>query len=419
MIRCCAGRLAPLAVVLSLIALTACDSTDTVDPQTAEPETSITVSPTVGPDTTESNVSTATVATLDATTVPVTDPSPPATDTVEPAETDLANPDLPHLPAQPDDVAWPTTAWPEGPLPAGVDQADIDAAVSEAFGSSDAVDGVKSVVIISGGEIVYERDHPLVDPTLPTSSFSVAKSFTAATIGLLVGDGLLDVDEPAPVDEWSDPADPRHAITVADLLHMASGLEWTEDYADGNADVIQMLGAPVAGAYAASKPLESEPGTVFEYSTGTTAILAMIVADVLGGPEEQTDYVQSRLLDPIGMTSTTLFKDPSGRWVGGLGADSSPADFARFGLMVLRDGTWDGERILPEGWVDYMRTPSPAADYYGAQWWLDGPPGSFMAVGLLGQHIDLYPELDLIVVITSVSSGPSGALSAQLYELFV
>ncbi len=310
--------------------------------------------------------------------------------------------------AAPSGRVYPGAEWSTADLPAGADRAALDAAVDVAFRAPDAGARVQSIVVVGGGEIVYERYHPLDDVDEIMSSFSVAKSFTSAVIGLLVGDGLLDVNERAPIDEWADPSDPRHEITLEHLLHMASGLQWAEEYS-ATSQALAMLQSDDASAYVASFPLEAEPGTRFDYSTGTTAILAGIAIDTLGGVDEFDAYVHERLLDPIGITSTKFLVDGSGRWFGGLGADCTTRDFARFGLLFLNDGVWEGERILPEGWVEYSHAPSPSSEGYGAQWWLAGG-NAFEARGLFGQFIHVNPDHDLVIAINTTAGGDSGTL---------
>lgn len=318
--------------------------------------------------------------------------------------------------AAPTADVFPGADWATGELPEGVDGAAIDAAVDTAFGAPDAAARVRSLVVVQGGRIVHERYHPLDGPDTIMVSYSVAKSFTSAVIGMLIGDGLLTVDQPAPVAAWSDPADPRHAITIEHLLHMASGLEWTEEYGP-TSQALTMLRSPVASEYAASFPLEAQPGEKFEYSTGTTAILAGIITDTLGGVAETDEYIRTRLFDPLGITSTTLLRDGSGRWLGGLGADSTARDFARFGLLFLNDGVWDGQRILPEGWVDYSSTPSATNREYGAQWWMLRPD-SFEARGLFGQIVLVSQPHDLVVVVTTTQGGDADTLVNAVYDQF-
>jgi CubicO group peptidase (beta-lactamase class C family) len=311
---------------------------------------------------------------------------------------------------------FPGADWELGDLPAEIDRPALDAAVDVAFGAPDAAGRVRSIVIVQGGRIVYERYHPLDGPDSIMESFSVAQSITSAAIGLLVGDGLVDVSERAPIAQWDDPADPRHAITLEHLLHMASGLEYTEQYGPGS-QVLGMLRAPVASEFIASFPLEAEPGTFFEYSTGTTAILAGIVYDTIGGTEQGEAYLQERLFEPLGITSIELQRDQAGRWVGGFGGNATTRDFARFGLLYLNDGVWDGERILPEGWVEYSHTPSPSNRQYGAQWWMFRD-GAFEARGLFGQVILVSPRNDLVLAVNTTNGGDADTLVNAVWAAF-
>lgn len=311
---------------------------------------------------------------------------------------------------------FPGAEWSTAPLPARIDRAALDAAVDAAFGEPDNQQRVQSIVIVQGGRIVYERYHPLDGPDTIMDSYSMAKSVTSSLIGMLVGDDKLAVNEPAPVAQWADPADPRHAITLGHLLHMSSGLEWTETYGQGS-QLVGMLSAPSASEYIASFPLEAEPGSTFEYSTGTTAILAGIVTDTIGGVEATDRFIAERLLDPIGITSMQFFRDRTGRWVGGFGANATARDFARFGLLYLNDGVWNGERLLPEGWVEYSHLPSPGNPQYGAQWWMFRD-GAFEARGLFGQIILVSPRNDLVVAINTKQGGDAEALNDTVYSLF-
>ncbi|MGI9030072.1 MAG: serine hydrolase domain-containing protein [Ilumatobacteraceae bacterium] len=317
-------------------------------------------------------------------------------------------------PVQPAGVPFPTDEWATGPLPAGVDQAVIDDAVEVAFGAPDATGRVQSVVVVEGGRIVYERYHPLDGPAKVYDWFSVAKSVTSALIGLLVADGLLELDEPPDVEQWQTPGDPRQAITLRQLLQMSSGLEWSEVYAPESI-VVEAITAPNSADFVAELPLEAEPGTQFEYSTGTTILLAGIAADALGGCQAQEDYLNARLFDVIGITSDTLLRDASGCWFGGLGANMTTRDFARFGLLYLRGGFWDGATVLPVEWVEESREPAPTNPGYGLQWWIESPE-IFTARGLFGQLIYVVPGQDLVIAVNSTGGGanPSRLVQAVL-----
>ena len=327
------------------------------------------------------------------------------------------------LPAQPADVDWPTEEWPVGELPPGVDLTpllddvcDNDGPLAETF----------AVLVVHRGRIVAERYQGALEhfdraPTpvtaeTPLLSWSMAKSVLHAVVGLLVGAGRLDLDAPAPVPEWADPGDPRHAITLRQLLAMRDGLDFAEEYVDGAvSDTIAMLfgdGQSDMAHFAADRPLAAPPGTRFNYSSGTSNIISGIVARTVGPGESYARFLHSRLFGPLGMKSADPEFDEAGTWVASSYLRATARDYARFGLLYLRDGMWDGVRLLPPGWVDDARTmvsidhdpenPSP----YGAHWWgmkgdsLDhlDPLGSFRCSGYEGQSITLCPALDLMVV---------------------
>ena len=320
-------------------------------------------------------------------------------------------PKLIPLPVQPEDVPWPTLEWSEAPPPDGVDRVMLDELLDATFSEPQPTTTVRTnaMLVVHRGRIVAERYAEGNGPEEPQPSWSMAKSILHATVGVLVRDGLLDVSQPAAVPEWQEPGDPRAAITLDSLLHMTSGLHFVEDYVDDKvSDVIKMLlppGVEDTGAFAASFPLDHPPDTVSNYSSGTSNIVSAIVKRIVGPGDEYLAFLRRELFDRIGMASARPRLDASGTWIGSSFCFCTPRDFARFGLLYLRDGVWDGERILPEGWVDYARTPAPAQPDepdrgYGAHWWLlkDDDLGSFFASGYLGQLIMLVPALDLIIV---------------------
>jgi len=326
------------------------------------------------------------------------------------------------LPAQPDVVPWPTEDWPAGTLPAGVD-AGLEPLLDEAFDDESPIAITYAVLVVQGGRLVSERYHGALEhfdrePTpvtaeTPLLSWSMAKSMLHAVVGLLVGEGRLDLDAPAAVPEWADPGDPRHAITPRQLLAMQDGLDFTEDYTDDRvSDTIQMLfgdGQPDMAHFAADRALAAPPGIRFNYSSGTSNIVSGLIARTVGPGEPYARFLHSRLFGPIGMTSADPEFDEAGTWVASSYLRATARDYARFGLLYLRDGMWDGTRLLPPGWVDYGRTMVTADENgtpYGAHWWgqvgdtLDtlNPLGVFRASGYEGQTITICPALDLILV---------------------
>ncbi|MCA3709413.1 MAG: serine hydrolase [Phenylobacterium sp.] len=313
---------------------------------------------------------------------------------------------LPPLPVQPPGVDWPTLSWSRGPLPPSVDAERLARLIDHGFTDFEET---HAVVVVQGGRLVLDRYGPAHGPEATCLSWSMAKSITHALVGIAVGDGLLDIMAPAPVPEWRSPGDPRGAITTDQLLRMSSGLRFSEVYEpDKTSDTIEMMwgsGKADVAHYATSQPLDHPPGTFFSYSSGTTNIICRILADVTGlRGEAFAAFMRERLFEPLGMRTPVPKFDPAGTFIGSSFCFASGQDFARFGLLYLRDGVWNGRRLLPEGWVDYARTRTfqqagVTDDPYGAHWWLGlGGEGSFSANGHEGQFTLLAPDLDLIIV---------------------
>ena len=309
---------------------------------------------------------------------------------------------------------------PAGELPAGFDAAAIDEFLNWALdppeGESCCID---AVVAVQGGQLVLERYREGWDPAEAHVSWSMAKSITQAMLGILVSQGRLDVFAPAEVPEWAELDDPRHPITIDTMLHMRSGLEWVEEY-EGTSDVIEMLfgaGSADRAHFAADRPLAAPPGEMWNYSTGTTMILSRIIADEVGYFDEGTQWAQDELFGPLGITSVVHDLDDTGVMSGGSAIDMTALDFARFGLLYLRGGEWQGAQIVPSEWVDYSRMPVPGDPVYGAHWWLTGTedrfPSSFAANGFNGQSITIVPELDLVVVVLANEPGARPDLVGQ------
>lgn len=297
------------------------------------------------------------------------------------------------------------------------------AMANELGGAEDAPFGLHLAIAVQHrGAIVGEAYGTTADADTPLISWSKGKSVTHALVGLLVLDGALDPSAPAPVPGWAD--DSRASITLQHLLAMTSGLEFVEDYVDGDVShVIEMLfgsGKDDVAGYAESFPLLHEPGTFFNYSSGTTNIISAICDRAIrtNGLAASTEaFFQKRLFDPLGMTSATITCDDSGTFVGSSFVYATARDFAKFGQLYLDDGIVDGTRLLPEGWVQHARTPVDVlvdeAHWYGAQWWLwdnncrpapDGPGfdcsdiNGFGAHGYEGQYTVVVPDRDLVVV---------------------
>ena len=318
------------------------------------------------------------------------------------------------LPEQPSDTPWPTTEWPRGELPRGfVEPAFPDAGETHAL------------AVIWRGRLVLERYGGEHGPDSTLISWSVAKSILQTFVGLLVRDGKLSPRAHADLPAWRAPKDPRAAITLDVLLRMSSGLAWCEDYVDaGKSDVIEMLfgrGKDDVAAFAAQSALAHPPDTVWCYSSGTSNLVSAIAGRALGGGEAAVRrYLQRELFERIGMRSATARFDEAGTWIGSSFVFATARDYARFGLLALRDGVWEDERVLPRGWIDYARTPTPGSNSeYGAHWWLplEGD-GMFSANGYQGQYVYVAPARDVVAVRLGASTAEQQPLvKAWLAEL--
>jgi len=316
---------------------------------------------------------------------------------------------LPPLPSQPSDTPWPTQTWPVSDVPDNTDRQALDRLVTMGFTDLEALGQTHAFIAIKSGRIVQERyaEGYSADDTYP--SWSMAKSITHALVSFAIEQGALSLDAPLNVPEWQGGNDPRAAITLENLLRMSSGLQFIEDYENsGISHTIEMLfgsGRDDVAHFAADLPLEHAPGTFWSYSSGTTNIICRLLAAALNLDRDGFEaFMRNKLLSPIGMSSALPKFDTAGTFLGSSFCYCTARDFARFGLLYLRGGNWDGSQILPQTWVDHARTATPNVPdeepmRYGAHWWLDmAGPGSFSANGYDGQYIVLVPEKDVILV---------------------
>lgn len=308
--------------------------------------------------------------------------------------------DLYDLPIHPSGLSWPTEQWPR-------EQADAETvARADSLFDLEPEQGLTyALLVIQQGKLIYERYDAGANAFYMQYSWSMAKSVTHALVGILVGQGKIDIYEPVAVPEWQASDDPRSSITWDHLLRMSSGLAFNEDYVDGQiSDVIPMLmgeGRHDSGAYAANQEAIHSPGQHWAYSSGTTNIICRLLRDIIGnGATGMNAFMEENLFGPLGMRTPTPRFDTSGTFVGSSFLFAIPQDFARFGYLYLRDGVWDGQRILPQGWVDHGRTLTyqEGDEAYGAHWWLRPNTSWFMASGYDGQRILIAPDKDVIVV---------------------
>lgn len=306
----------------------------------------------------------------------------------------------------------------------------IRAKADALFADADEVGDTRALYVLRDGEPIYERYAAGFGPDSKLISWSMAKSITAVLTGFLVADGQLSLDGPAPVAAWQRSGDPRGAITLKHLLHMSSGLEHVEvgdPVWDG--DTVAMLfggGAQDMAGFAEAKPAAAQPGEVFNYSSATSVILADILADTLtpaqnaeARREAMREFIQGRLVEPLGMTSLTPEFDAHGTMIGGSVMHATARDYAKFGEFLRNHGVVNGQRLLPETWMNFMLSPSANDAGYGGHIWLNrrrpagadvalwpdrGPNDLFACIGHQGQYIIVSPSQRVTIVRLGVTN---------------
>jgi CubicO group peptidase (beta-lactamase class C family) len=321
----------------------------------------------------------------------------------------------PPIAINPDSVLFPLGDKINDTIPPGIDITKLNAAVNAAFTESvpNKKQRTRAVLVVYDGKLVAEKYASGFTKNTRMYGWSMAKSLGSALIGTLVQQGKLDIKQPAPVPEWSNANDPRHAITIEDLLHQMSGLDFLEDYTEAS-DVTNMLYKKGdMAAFAADHSLAHQPGAVFNYSSGNSNILSGIIRQTVGG-KNYAAYPFSALFYKIGMYNSLFEPDASGTYVNSSYINATARDYTRFGLLYYHDGVWNGERILPEDWV-HQTVTSPSSNKlknYGYQFWLNGinshnptkrefpdvPADMFYCDGFADQGIFIIPSKKLVIV---------------------
>ncbi|AND86544.1 MULTISPECIES: serine hydrolase domain-containing protein [Bradyrhizobium] len=311
------------------------------------------------------------------------------------------------------EIAGPAIVPPQSP--------ELAAALDHAFAepAQPPYRRTRAVVVLKAGRIIAERYADGIGPETPLLGFSMTKSVISALTGVLVRQGKLKLDGPAPVAAWKDPDDPRHAITVDQLLRhtaglaLGSSLEASLGAAFEPVNRMKFMESDMA-TYAESIPLETAPGTAWNYHDGNTIILAHLIRVAAGGtPEDALRFARSELFAPLGMRHVTLQLDGAGTVEGSSEMLATARDWARFGQLYLNDGLAGGKRILPEGWVNHSATATPNAWVgIGAGFWTNHgasfganlrithgwPRDAFFAKGTIGQYTIVIPSERLVIV---------------------
>ncbi len=332
---------------------------------------------------------------------------------------------LPYPPGNPASIPWPDGDLVEvKPLPEAIDQAALNAASNWAFDRETSEQKTISLLIVHRGEIVHERYAPGFDMTTRTRTWSTAKSIGATLIGMLVDEARMTLDAPLGID-WlpsasSPESDPRNAITLRHVLNMSSGLESIDnnrlEYATGSGLSYWAGASSVAGAR--SRALIREPGTRFDYENYDTLLAIYAMKRALGGEKDYVEFPRKALLDRIGMRNTLVSTDRFGDFILSSQVYTNARDLARFGLLYLNEGVWNGERLLSKEWIDFVRTPAPSTEkigsIYGGQWWLvpddrdDVPKDAYATAGNRGQFTIVVPSHDLVIVRRGLDYGRQG-----------
>lgn len=332
---------------------------------------------------------------------------------------------LPPLKGRPDALPWPngdrraTTS-----LPARIDPVALAAASDWAFDRKSAEQVTMSLIVLHSRDIVHERYAAGVDINTRTRTWSTAKSVAATLIGMLVDDGRLKLDAPLGID-WlpavaSPASDPRDAITLRHLLNMSSGLypvdSFDMEYATGSGLAYWAGASSVNGAR--RRGLIREPGTVWEYENYDTLLAVHAMKRALGDDKTYLEFPRRALLDRIGMRNTLLGTDRFGDFILSSQVYTNARDLARFGLLYLQNGVWDGERLISKDWIKFVRTPAPATaktgNAYGGHWWLvpddrnDVPKDAYATAGNRGQYVIVVPSRDLVIVRRGLDYGNQG-----------
>jgi CubicO group peptidase (beta-lactamase class C family) len=318
----------------------------------------------------------------------------------------------------------------EGPLPSfdmpEVDASPLPAATPEEMAATfdaealqDAVGGAfrpvarntLAVLVLHRGRVVSERYAEGITPQTRLPGWSMTKSVTATLVGILEGDGIVDVHAPGAISEWRGTEDPRADITLDQLLRMTSGLDITEDQSGADPNSRMLFNVPDAAAYAAGRRLQTEPGKHWEYMSGNTVLVSRAISQVLGGSLGVTlDFVHDRLFEPLGITSAVMEPDPAGTLIGSSFMLATAREWAKLGQLYVDDGVWEGVRIFPPAWRSYVtrHTPESGGRAYGAGFWLTSPDGesgwngvpldAFYMDGFQGQVVMMIPSEELVLV---------------------
>ena len=294
-----------------------------------------------------------------------------------------------------------------------VDYAKLNAVIENAFDKKGEKNKrTRSVIVIYKDKIIAEKYADGFDKNSRILGWSMTKSLTGTFFGILQKQGKININDKAPITEWQN--DERKSITINNLLQMNSGLEWEEDYGKIS-DVTKMLFIEEDMTKSQiDKPFVGKPNETWNYSSGTTNLLSGILRKQFKTHQEYLDFWYSSLFDKIGMHSALTEVDMVGNFVGSSYGWATTRDWAKFGLLYLHKGNWNGEQIFDESWAKYVATPTNTSHgNYGAQLWLNAggkfpntPKDMYYASGFQGQMVAIFPSHDLVIVRIGLKENP-------------
>ncbi|MCM4158657.1 serine hydrolase [Antarcticibacterium flavum] len=305
-----------------------------------------------------------------------------------------------------------------------IDQQKLLDAVSLGFDAEGEVaKRTRAVLVIYKNRLIAEEYSDGFSAETKILGWSMTKSVTSTVLGVMARQGRISIDQTNLFPEWEK--DARSKISLNNLLQMSSALEWEEDYSKIS-DVTRMLFlAENMTCVQLEKTLVGDPGTIWNYSSGTSNLLSKFIRDQFNSHQEYLDYWYSELIDKVGMNSMTLEMDPAGYYVGSSYSWATARDWGKFGLLYLNNGNWNGEQILDPSWVEYSANPTQGSNgEYGAHFWLnagknypDLPEDLFSANGFQGQHVFIIPSRDLVIVRFGLVEHPDFDINSFLKEI--
>ena len=331
---------------------------------------------------------------------------------------------------KPKRIKAPNLAFPYGDLPqkdtifSNIDYKNLKKAVADAFDvSTDNIKKTRSVLVIYKNQIIAEQYKENFDKNSLILGWSMAKSITSAVLGVLEKQKKVSLDQDNLFLVWQN--DDRKNILLRNLLNMNSGLEWEEDYTK-ICDVTEMLFMDTdMSEKQKNKPFVGKPNKTWNYSSGTTNLLSGFIRNQFTKQQDYLDFWYAELIDKIGMSSMLIEADYSGKYIGSSYAWATTRDWAKFGLLYLHNGNWNGEQVLNKSWIDFTRKPTNTSKgEYGGHFWLnaggiypDVPKDLYSCNGYQGQHVFIIPSKNLVIVRTGLTEHPEFDMNIFLKEI--